>query len=161
MLRTSLLTSLLAAAITACGGGEGTSGGEDPITPPEGPPAIALGFTDEVPAPSYVPESSFALAAVTSVRVVADWSNVTADQAQRLELRTPNGLVWTTTTIPFTGATGSDRSVTALADGKVRVVYVLEVAGTPIELQGMTGTWQATATLDGTATSATAGFALQ
>jgi len=150
--------------LAGCGGAppsDPTDGGNGIEPGQSGDPAVALGFTAEAPAGAYASVAAFELFTTTSVRVVADFANVGADGAERLALRGPSGIVYYTTVIPFTGATGSDRSVTVLPGGAYRVVYLLEVAGTPIETFQMTGAWTAEVVLDGTATSATEAFELR
>jgi hypothetical protein len=149
--------------LAGCGGAPGdlVDGGSGIGPTQAGDPAVALGFTAEVPVGSYTSAETFELFTTPSIRVVADFSNVGAEGVERLELRAPSGIVWFTTVIPFSGATGSDRSVTELPDGSYRVVFVLEVAGTPIETYQMTGAWTASAVLDGTSTGASGTFQLR
>ena len=127
---------------------------------PPGDPTVTLGFTVDAPSGAYASVATFQLFTTTSIHVVADFQNAGADGAERLELRGPSGIVYYSLTIPFTGATGSDRSVALMPDGSYRVMYVLEVAGTSIEMYQMTGTWTVRAVLDGTTISATETFQL-
>jgi hypothetical protein len=163
MTRTNSLALLAVAALSGCGGGPGTGsdGNSSIVSDPGGTPALSLGFSVEVPAAAYTSVEAFELFTTTQVRVVTDVTNVGPDQAERLDLYAPTGNLWFSTVIPFSGATGSDRTVTVLPDGSFRSIYVLEVAGTPIETFQMTGAWRATATLEGTTTTASKTFALR
>jgi hypothetical protein len=151
-----------ALALAACGAApDRLAGGDDGIQPdPPSGPTVALGFALDAPAAAYTSLDAFELFTTTRIRIVADFANAGPDGAERLELRAPGGNLWYGTVIPFTGATGSDRSVTVLPDGSYRVIYVLEVAGTTIETYQRTGTWIAIASLDGADVSASKAFEL-
>ena len=160
---TGTLAGLLGAiALSACGAGPGALGSGAGIqsTHQEAGPSVVVGLTSDDPAGAYTSTTSFEIANTLEVRVVADWSGVAADGSERLQLRAPDGNVYYATSIPFTGATGSDRSVSVLDDGTLRTVYVLQVAGTPIEQYAMTGTWSVSVALDGADTSASVSFQL-
>jgi len=161
MTRTSAVAMVAVAALCGCGPGASRDGGSNVELLPHGTPELSLGFSADAPTTTYVSVDQFELATTTQIRVVADFANVETVGAERLDLYGPNGNLWYTTVIPFTGATGSDRAVTALPDGSLRAIYVLEVAGTPIETYQMTGAWRAAATLDGTATAVSRTFELR
>ena len=132
----------------------------DELTPPPVVPTCALGISAAAPSGAYTSVDRYELFSTNQVYLVADFANVSASQAERLDLYAPSGSLWYATLITFNGATGSDRAVVVLPDGTTRVTYLLEVAGTPIETFNMTGTWRVTVTLDGTTTSTSRTFEL-
>lgn len=155
-----LLEIWLVSAILGCGGASPT------VANPAGPAAVdatpraVLGFTSQAPSQVYASETSFALAATDQIYVVADWADVSATQSEELTLLEPNGHVYYSTSIPFTGALGSDRSVTTLPDGTVRATFVFEIAGTPVESYQLTGTWTVLLTLEGGSPGTSTAFEL-
>jgi hypothetical protein len=103
----------------------------EPPTPTPSPalPSAAIRFTSAVPVGDFLDSTEFPLHETLQIHVVVDWSNVPAASVQRLDLIKPNGLLYASAT------------ATVPADG--RAVYTLQVAGTPVEMYGMTGTWTA------------------
>lgn len=159
---------LLAAcgALSACGpdapGPEGANAiappaptiSGDPATPPttgaEPPASLAVTFALPADDGSLQPATAASILTARAMYVVADWTGVTPEQAQQLELLAPGG------TLPYLSATfalaaGDDlpASVVALADGTVRATYRIAIAGTRIAQYQRTGTWTASVGLVG------------
>jgi hypothetical protein len=100
--------------------------------------------------------TQFELLSTEQVEIAVDWKNVTGIRTQRLDLIAPNGGLYATAYTDFattTAATGSAVQATPQPDGSYRVWNTLQVAGTTIDLYGMTGTWKVVAALDGAVVS--------
>jgi hypothetical protein len=128
--------------------------------PEAGPeaPAASVAFSLE---PDAAPATSVDLFSTPELFVVADWTGVDTSLSQRIELFAPNGGLYFSTVIPFAGTERGDASVSVEPDGSYRVWFVLQIAGTPIEMFAMSGTWRAAVSLVGGETSASATVALQ
>jgi len=149
----------LATLAAACGpapdhvaaGGQGDTvvvTDQPPPAPPAGP-KVALGFATELPAGDYSGQSEAAISETPSLWVVADWSGVTGDQSEQLELIAPEGSSYYAAEIPFADTNTSLVHSAALADGTRRVAFQLLIWGTTIESYDEVGTWTARATLAG------------
>ncbi len=130
-----------------------------PVVPAE--PAVTVGFAAELPADSFVSLADVSIADTAYLWVVADWSGVAADQAERLELVSPEGSAYYTLEIPFADADTSLTHVAGLADGTRRVAFKLCIWGTTIATYYDVGTWTARASLVGGSASTTATFVLR
>ena len=169
-LRAGLAPALvLASLVAACGSSAdhlavGSDGGAVVDTgqpPPVAGPAVALGFATELPAGDYTPAAEAAIADTPSLWVVADWSGVTPDQSERLELVSPEGSVYYAQEIPFADTDTSLVHAAALPDGTRRAAFQLLIWGTTIESYADVGTWTARATLVGGSASAEASVVLR
>jgi hypothetical protein len=117
---------------------------------PPADPAATLAFTLAPAGADPAPVAELEIATTPSVFIVADWTNVTPDLAQRLDVFEPGGSLYYSTVIPFAGTQRGDATVSLTADGSCRVRFTLEIQGTPIEWYQMAGGWRATVSLAGT-----------
>lgn len=158
-----LLPACAGTASAAADGGQGSTAGNatsptadpvaDPVTPPapDGP-AVAVAFADALPSAAFTPTADAAIASTARLYAVADWTGVTADQSERLDLVSPQGSSYYALEIPFAETSTSLVSVAVLADGTRRVVFELIVWGSTIESFAQVGAWTANVTLvNGTA----------
>jgi len=147
----------LAILVAACGpapdhiaaGGEAGTAVDSSQTPPAAGPAVALGFAAELPAGDYTSAAEATIADTPSLWVVADWSGVTADQSEQLQLIAPDSTSYYEAEIPFADTNTSLVYSAALADGTRRVAFQLLIWGTTIESFDEVGSWTAKATLVG------------
>jgi hypothetical protein len=112
-------------------------------------PSTALGFADAVSGDDYASASLISIYDVPELYVVADWTGVAPDGAQRLALYAPSGVLYYSTVIPFSQPARSDVRVVVRPDGSRRVAFTLQIWGTTIERFQLAGTWRAEVGLDG------------
>jgi hypothetical protein len=143
-----------AAAKAKVDGGAGSAGrktkGPAPIEQPPAAtgPAATLAFA--LTAAATDPVAELVIADTPKVLVVADWTGVSSDLGERLDLFEPSGLLYYSSVISFSEAQRSDATVTRDADGSYRVAFTLQIQGSPIEMYAIQGAWRATVSLAGT-----------
>jgi len=132
-----------------------------PSSPSATGPAVAVAWTNALPAGRFTPVVGADIASTPALYAVADWTGVSAGQVERLELVSPDGSLYYALDIPLSDTSTSLVHVSTLPDTTVRAVYELVVWGTPIDLYNQVGTWTATAKLEGGDTVASATVVLR
>ena len=139
--------ALLAAALAgACG--PATDAASAPVAAAAPAIAVSVEFDASLAAAPPRTITDADLLATDRVYVSTRWTGPTAGRAQRLDLLSPNGAVYYSTTVPLDGPAPAGVVLETEPDGSRRVVVTLEVAGTPIDMFWMTGAWRATASLE-------------
>jgi len=159
-----------AAALLAACGGDLVDATAKPVTPDapgtvlvpgDAAPSVTLAFAAAAPAGSFDPLASTTIQDTATLYVVADWKNLPAGAAERLDVLMPGGALYASLELPVGETTRGDVQFQLLADGTRRVTYLLQVWGTPIESYQITGPWSASVTLVGGTAGATASVVLE
>lgn len=159
-----------AALLLACGGEVVADGTAEPVTPGtpgtvlvpgDAAPAVTIAFAAAAPAGSFDPLASASIQDTRILYVVADWKDLPAGAAERLDILMPGGALYASLELPIGETQRGDLQFQVLEDGTRRVTYLLQVWGTPIESYQITGPWSASVTLVGGTASASAGITLQ
>lgn len=139
---------------TAQPGATAAKARKPPAPQPVPQPAATVAFSLTPPGATPVPVTELEISGASSVFIASRWTGVTSAHGQRLDIYDPTGVLYYSTVIPFSGTQRTDASVMLDPDGAYRVVFTLEIQGSPIEIYAMAGTWRATVSLDGTSTAA-------
>lgn len=150
-----------AALLLACGGELVDTTGQPGAPVVEPAPSVTIAIATAAPATDLTPVASAAIDDTATLYLVTDWKNLPPGAVARLDVRMPGGVPYSSLEIPVGETERGDVRFQVLEDGTRRLSFLLQIWGTPIELQRMTGSWSATATLVGGDASASASVGLE